>query len=144
MNPASSVSRLRRSVQTLAPISGQTPPPAPPLDPEPAELGKELARGFAEEMARYRRSLESRWPLPDPNDPAAIDELMAKSPEDTTFFDLERLFNHDPALGPKRWQQIKQSARDSLEIGWRAGRVSWRSASACAKPGRRGTPATRC
>jgi hypothetical protein len=122
MNRTSTLTRLRRSVQSIAPVVAPIPP-APSSHSEPAELGKELARGFAEEMARYRRSLESRWPLPNPNDPIAIDDLLAKSPEDTTFFDLERLFNHDSALGPKRWREIRRAARDSLESGWRAGRA---------------------
>ena len=119
-------------------------------------MAKELGAGFAEEMERYRRSLESRSPLPNPADPMAIDELLAKPPEDTTFFDLERLLNHDAA----RRRSAGSKSSEQPANRWRTAggpAVPWNfsaavlgnaprfqpSANGCARPGRRGTPAMR-
>jgi hypothetical protein len=122
MSRTSTLTRLRRSVQSIAPVVAPAPP-APSSHSEPAELGKELARGFAEEMARYRRSLEDRSPLPNPADPAAMDQLLAKAPEDTSFFDLERILAQDATRAHERWKQVRVAARESLESGWRAARA---------------------
>ena len=98
------VRRLSQSVRTLPRPAGevrsQLPPQSPAREPELPELAKEIVEAFNDELDKYRKSLGSRWPRPDPSQPPtpqSIEELFAKPADSVTFFDLERMTQCDSA-----------------------------------------------
>jgi hypothetical protein len=59
--------------------------------------------------------------LAEKETPAQIaDRLSRRPPEETSWFNLHQLSNHDPELAVQRWEEMKLAALDELQAGHRA------------------------
>jgi hypothetical protein len=129
-------SRLR----DLERAAGEAVQIAPAVDDGPAAseagiLAGELVGGFASLVESYRNAYVAS--LPDavqqalqPN-PAHEDWVLRCRPENVSWGGLDALAQRDPALALRRWEEVKQAAREELHSGHRAGKVMEGHASHC-------------
>ena len=115
MNRMQQVNRLAESVAALpSPSCAATKQSMPEL--EAAALGRELAKIAQAEIAALRSK--------DPREKPADDQvgwILAKTPSEVTFGDLEKLVRIDPAQMQVLWEKVKAAAHDDLATGRRSG-----------------------
>jgi hypothetical protein len=116
---------------TAAPAEqGRILVPAPDSTVNPdelSELARELAAAFGETVNFYRKhyklSTEEAVQRAAEDSPESIDRILNAPPSETSWSDLDTLAQKDAGLALKRWEQIKQAARDEIHSGYRASRA---------------------
>jgi hypothetical protein len=104
------------------------PAPDSTVNPdELSELARELAAAFGETVNFYRKhyklSTEEAVQRAAEDSPENIDRILNTPPSETSWSDLDTLAQKDAGLALKRWEQIKQAARDEIRSGHRAARA---------------------
>jgi hypothetical protein len=101
------------------------------LVPDPAEAGplaREMQAAFARQLETYREiykeSLDeararARGPLPD----HVRERLLKAPPEQLSWYELHQVARQDPEGAVRRWEAIKQAARQDLQTGHRAAKA---------------------
>jgi hypothetical protein len=104
------------------------PPPAPGADAaEVGELAQELAAAFGGTVAAYREhfklSVQEAIDRTSNNPLGCLDDALSGPPDQVTWFQLHGLAEHDPEKALRRWEEVKQAARDEIRSGHRAART---------------------
>jgi hypothetical protein len=108
--------------------AGQAPPAAAVGDAaEAGELARELAAAFGAMVAAYREhfKLSAQEAIDRTSDhpPASLDDALTGPPDQVSWFQLHDLSAHDPDKALRRWEEVKQAARDEVRSGHRAARA---------------------
>jgi hypothetical protein len=123
-------SRLR---QRLARVEQLAPPPAP-LPPAPhlpaddaGEVAAEVARAFGRLVEGYRQHCGLSPEEARQRACGAPEEqhrrILELPPDQVGWWDLDLLERHDPALALRRWEEVKEAARQEVRSGHRAARA---------------------
>jgi hypothetical protein len=98
-----------------------------PSRPEALAVARETAGAFGRMVEEIRDGYKlqaqeavakARELCQQPGD----DSILHKSPEAVSWIDLNILGDRDPELALRRWEEIKQAAREELQCGFRAAR----------------------
>ena len=122
MTTRPNLNRLERGLRALNPAG----PNGDAGEPDADQLAREVARAFADELARYRRLREAEPERLHPADPPTDlerDALRTTPPEQVTFAHLDRLARTDPSEAAVQWEAVKAAARADLDRGWLAARA---------------------
>jgi hypothetical protein len=114
---------------STTPHQQPTQPTQPPPDPaEAGPLAREMHAAFVRELhtfqEAYKESLDeararARGPLPPP----LRERLLKAPPEQLSWYELNQLAREDTDGAARRWEAIKQAARDELRTGHRAAKA---------------------
>jgi hypothetical protein len=124
------LANLRQTVRDEAAL-----PPSLPAADESLPLARELAASFGAMVKGYREA----WGL-SPEEalaragelcPVQEERILHDLPENVQWFDLEALARRDPALALRRWEEVRQAARQELRSGHRAARALEGCESSC-------------
>jgi hypothetical protein len=102
---------------------------APPRTAPPSEdrdLAQDLAKSFGSLVASYREcySLSTEEAHARARgDEKCVEHLKSVPPNELHWCDLDTLEQHQPGLGTKRWEEVKDAACGELRNGYRAARV---------------------
>jgi hypothetical protein len=94
---------------------------------ESGDLAREMAAAFAAMVKLYRE----QWKLAhqeavaraSESNPAADGQALNGPADQVSWFDLESIAQRDPELAFRRWQEVKQAAREEVRNGYRAARA---------------------
>jgi hypothetical protein len=95
-------------------------PPADETGVLAVELGAAYGRMVNSCREFYAVSPEEARQMADEASPEQLARVLNGPPGEVTWFDLDTLARHDPALAMKRWVEIQQAARQELRTGHRA------------------------
>jgi hypothetical protein len=109
-----------------------------PALPEPDE-SMALAREMAATFAALVKSYAEMFDVPQEEavarvgelDPAREKRILTGPPDQVQWHDLNSLARRDPELARRRWEEIKQAARQELESGHRAAQALGSAVSGC-------------
>lgn len=91
-----------------------------------------LAREMARELKEMVETYQAKWGLSreeavakatEPPLPAYVAHLVRTPPDQLSWWNLDTVAKHDPALAVRCWERIKQAARSELRSGHRAARA---------------------
>jgi hypothetical protein len=98
----------------------------PPAD-ESGPLAGELTAVFGALVKDYRENYnfpqEEAVARAGATHPAHVEHVLRCPPDQVSWFDLDSLAKDDPELARRRWEKIKQAARQELQSGHRAARA---------------------
>jgi hypothetical protein len=94
---------------------------------EANDLARELAGAFGAMVQTYREhyklSAQEAVQRASQTSPKSIDRILNAPPDEVSWLDLDALAQKDEAQALRRWEEIKQAARDELRSGHRASRA---------------------
>src|SRR5262249_48620633 len=119
--------RLRRVAEAAAGAVEAAPAASGPPASEAGPLAAEGASAFGR-MARSCREVSGESPeearasaLANPEHTEYLERQLSGPPDQVNWYDLDELARRDPALALRRWEAVKQAARDEVATGFRAG-----------------------
>jgi hypothetical protein len=118
--------RLRRVAGAAAGAIEAVPAAGGPPASEAGPLAAEVAAAFGR-MAGHYRNVYGQAPdearasaLAGSEHPAYVEHLFNGPPDQVSWHDLDELSRRDPALALRRWDAVKQAAREEVATGFRA------------------------
>jgi hypothetical protein len=106
---------------------GGTPKPHPVAPDDSESLARETTTAFAELVKDYQEhytlSRQDAIARISETDAEAPTRVMNAPPDRVGWFELNQLAKHDAEKAKKKWEEIKQAAREEIRDGHRAARL---------------------
>jgi hypothetical protein len=101
--------------------------PGLPAADEGGALAGEMAAAFGRMVQHYREwyalAPEEARAKARESPPEYLDRVLTGPPDQVSWFDLETIAEQDPAQALRRWEEVKQAAREEVRNGHRAARA---------------------
>jgi hypothetical protein len=124
------LANLRQTVRGEAAL-----PPGLPAADDSVPLARELAASFGELVKGYRRvwglSQEEAVARAGATHPADEERILSAPPDQVQWRDLDVLARTAPELAQRRWEEVKQAARQELLSGHRAAEATGPAGVSC-------------
>jgi hypothetical protein len=118
--------RLRRVAEAAEGAIEAAPAPGGAAASEAGPLANEVAAAFGR-LARSYREVYGQSPeearastRANPGHPEYLERQLNGPPDQVEWYDLDELSRRDPALGLRRWEGVKQAAREEVATRFRA------------------------
>jgi hypothetical protein len=110
-------------------------PPGLPAADESLPLARALGASFGELVKGYRRvwglSQEEAVARAGATDPTDQERILSAPPDQVQWRDLDILARTAPELAQRRWEEVKQAARQELQSGHRAAEATGPAMGGC-------------
>src|SRR5437588_6260845 len=100
----------------------------PGQSPEAGPLAREMAASVRDMVESYLNASgmsrgEAAAKAREPAHPDSLAITLSKPPDEVSWFELENLLERDPERALRRWEEIKQAAREEAGSGHRGAKA---------------------